>query len=122
MAVNGMKIDAEHVIRVFNNADKKFLVGMIMCGKEGAKLFQGYAQRNRPWRDHTAHARQRLTGYVEKVEGEPHIRVCIAHGVEYGKSLEFGHNKKYAILYPTVIANAQKVLKSFAEYMATIFK
>lgn len=85
-------------------------------GETAAALLQGEAQRNRPWIDRTGHARQRIKGYCVRTENG--VRIYLAHGVDYGVYLEFAHEKKYAIIYPTlrrkgpeIIAGAMKVVR-----------
>lgn len=84
-------------------------------GETAAASLQGEAQKNRPWTDRTAHARQRIKGYC--VRRENGVRIYLAHGVDYGVYLEFAHEKRYAIIYPTlrrrgpeIIAGAMKAV------------
>lgn len=84
-------------------------------GRTAAASLQGEAQRNRPWTDRTAQARQRIKGYCVKTDTG--IRIYLAHGVDYGVYLEFANEKKYAVIYPTlrrkgpeIIAAAVKVV------------
>lgn len=83
---------------------------LMAFGKTAAADLQGIAQRERPWTDRTAHARQRLKGYCEKTESG--IRIYLAHGVNYGVHLEFGHEKRYAVIYPTLRREAPGVMKA----------
>ncbi|MCD2492734.1 hypothetical protein LQE92_08845 [Lacrimispora sp. NSJ-141] len=92
---------------------KKSLMGF---GNTAAKDLQGKAQSNRPWTDRTGHARQRLKGYC--TESEDGLRIYLAHGVDYGVKLEFGYEKRYAIIYPTlrkcgpeIMAGCRKILR-----------
>ena len=73
-----------------------------------SKVFEKYAKENRPWTDRTSRARQGLTGYVETtVSG---FKIVIAHTVDYGLWLELAHEKKYAILEPTVRLKSTEAL------------
>ena len=83
-----------------------------------AKDFESYAKANRPWTDRTGRARQSLNGYVENLPNG--VRINIAHGVDYGQFLEFAHEKKYAILEPTVRLKANDVLKGLREMFRKI--
>ena len=84
-----------------------------MYAQEGAKKFENYAKKNRPWTDRTGHARQRLTGWVETMKDR--IRIHIGHGVDYGIYLELAHEKRYAILQQTVNACSKEVLNGFGK-------
>lgn len=78
-------------------------------GKTSAKKLRTLAVKNRPWTDHTAHARQRLHGEVERYNTG--IRIILAHGVEYGVYLEFAHEKRYAVIYPILQREAGNVMQ-----------
>ena len=41
---------------------------LIKYGKTSAALLQGEAQKNRPWRDHTHDARERIKGYCVRTD------------------------------------------------------
>ena len=73
-----------------------------------AKDCEREAKQNRPWTDRTAHARQRMQGYAEQEPGK--VRVCLQHGVDYGMYLEYGFEKRYAIIQPTLRKQGPKIL------------
>ena len=81
---------------------------LIKYGKTSATLLQGEAQRNRTWTDLTAQARQRIKGYC--VRTDRGIRIYLAHGVDYGVYLEFAHEKRYAIIYPTLRRKGPEII------------
>lgn len=68
-----------------------------------------YAQK--PWENHTfdavnrlsAKSYQTLTGFVIK----------LSHGVEYGVYLELAHEQKYAVIKPTIRAEAPRIMEIF---------
>lgn len=72
---------------------------------------QRQAQQNRPWTDRTGQARQRLRGWESK-KGTA-ILVNLAHGVDYGEKLEYGHERRYAIVEPTLRANERNVINGW---------
>lgn len=108
--MSNMTVDISEVytnmMRVRDDAE----IAIQMKAKEGADLFQNYAKQNRPWTDRTGRARQGLTGYVETERDG--VKIVIAHGVDYGVSLENEHEQRYAICWPTVQAMSQRVLAS----------
>lgn len=85
-----------------------------------SKDFESYAKANRPWTDRTGNARQRLKGYADRVENG--ARACIAHGVDYGIWLEIAHEKRYAILEPTVRLKANDALRGMKELLSRIHR
>jgi hypothetical protein len=83
-----------------------------------AQYLQGEAQENRPWTDRTGEARKRLRGSYEKtVTG---YRLVLAHGVDYGQWLELAHEKRYAIIEPTIRLCSPKIMKDFKGMMNRI--
>ena len=93
----------------------KVMLGMKMYAETAAKNFENYAKENRPWTDRTGMARQRLTGYVEEIDKG--YRINIAHGVDYGLWLEFAHEKRFAIVKPTIELRGNEVLKGYADLL-----
>ena len=90
----------------------------IAYGQTVAADLQGKAQANRPWTDRTGQARQRLRGYTEK-KGTV-VRINLAHGVSYGEDLEYGHEKRYAIIEPTLRANERNVVDGWVRMVKKI--
>lgn len=114
-----IRINADQLISTLQGAENRARLAVRMYCAEGAKKFENYAKQNRPWTDRTGHARQRLKGYTE--EHGTKIRICIAHGVDYGKSLEYEHERRYAILEPTVKHEGPAVLRSFNTLINRVF-
>lgn len=114
-----IRINANDLLNALEDAETKARIAVRMYCEEGAKTFENYAKKNRPWRDRTGHARQRLKGYVE--ERGNRFRINIAHGVDYGKSLEYEHERRYAILEPTVNAKSAEVLRGFKTILKRVF-
>lgn len=73
-----------------------------------ALKLQNYARNKAPWTDRTGHARQRLTGTSSRISSG--YRITLAHGVNYGIWLELAHEKKYAIIQPTILVNSSEVM------------
>lgn len=88
------------------------MTGVLMLANECAKEGENYAKAYRPWTDRTGHARQRLTGHIEQ-SGKDIVKICVSHGVDYGESLEYEHEERYAILRPTINALKNKWLQKF---------
>lgn len=81
---------------------------LITYGNTSATNLEGYMKQNAVWTDRTGEARRRLSGKCEKVENG--IRITLAHGVDYGMWLEIAHEKRYAIIEPTIRLKSQEVL------------
>lgn len=83
---------------------------LMAYGKTAAVSLQGEAQANRPWTDRTTHARQRIKGYCVRIENG--VRIYLAHGVDYGVYLEFAHEKRLAIIYPTLRRRGPEIISA----------
>jgi hypothetical protein len=78
-------------------------------GKTSAAQLTAKAKIDRPWTDRTAQARQRLHGDCKRTDTG--IRITLSHGVDYGIYLELAHEKRYAVIYPTLQHEAPKVME-----------
>lgn len=110
-----LKIDAKEVVVNLEKADQKIRVVIYAEMETWAKIMESYAKQNRPWTDRTGHARQRLKGFVEKLDNV--LRVGVAHGVDYGTHLELEHEKRYAILKPTLDIFVGKIMQDFNYFL-----
>ena len=81
---------------------------LMKYGETAAASLQGEAQKNKPWKNRTGHARQRIKGYCVRTENG--IRIYLAHGVAYGVYLEFAHEKRYAVIYPTLRRKGPEII------------
>ena len=109
--VRGFEFDPKDMINKINQAATKSEAAIAMYADNAALTLQNYAREHRPWTDRTGHARQRLTGSVARVSQG--YQIILAHGVDYGKWLELAHEKKYAIIQPTIQAKSPEVLSGF---------
>ena len=108
---NGFQFDPSDMLDKLSQAATKSEAAIAMYAQNGALALQNYAREHRPWTDRTGHARQRLTGSVARVsEG---YQITLAHGVDYGIWLELAHEKKYAIIQPTIKAKSPEILSGF---------
>ena len=105
--------DFSHMKQEMEKIPEKVLKVSIAYMDTEAQRLKRKAQEERPWTDRTGHARQRLRGYVEP--GEHYIRLYLQHGVDYGASLEYGHDKRYAIIHPILRREGPRVLKGICD-------
>lgn len=98
------------------NLDMKMVAAFdIYCTTAAAKL-ETHAKKNRPWTDRSNRARETLKGTSELVGGTS-ARVVLAHGVDYGVWLELAHEKRYAIVEPTVRLQSNEILKGLENFV-----
>ena len=86
---------------------KKFDLYVTSC----AEQLETYAKQNRPWTDRSTRARQGLKGTV--TEEDHKYTIVLAHSVKYGKYLEFAHEQKYAIIFPTIKLKSPEIMEGF---------
>lgn len=96
----------------FDTFSAKVVAGVLMYADTEAKRLQNEMKSNAKWTDRTAHARQRLKGRAYQ-ENPSTVVIKLSHGVDYGIFLEYAHEKKYAIIQPTIQANQYTVLQNF---------
>lgn len=73
-----------------------------------AELLEGYAKENHPWKDESGDTRASIKGQVWD-EAEETILITLSAGMEYDVLLELAKSGKWAWLYPTLIANQEKI-------------
>lgn len=105
------KFDASDLVNGFLKLEDKAGIAMMMYAETGALKLQNYAKQHRPWTDRTGHARQRLTCKASRVDKGYQLE--LSHGVDYGIWLEMAHEKKYAIIEPTIQKEGPTVVKGF---------
>lgn len=113
--MSGFKIDADKLIDGLSNLDNMARMRTRVYANTVAKDLEGYIRDNRPWTDRTGQARQRMTGYVK--ETAKGFRIVIAHGVDYGIWLELAHEKRFAILEPTIRLKGPDIIKGMKELL-----
>lgn len=91
---------------------------LVFANTKAVKL-QATMKRNRPWTDRTGMAKATLRTTVTR-PNENTIRITLAHGVSYGIWLELAHEKRFAIIKPTLEREAPKVVDDLASLMSKI--
>lgn len=80
-----------------------------MYAETAALKLQNYMRDEAPWTDRTGDARKRLTGTVYRVKGG--YQIILSHGVDYGIWLELAHEKRFAIIQPTILVNSNEIMR-----------
>lgn len=80
---------------------------------KSANKLQAYMQKNRKWTDQSERARKGLSAKWERWPTETDWRIILSHSVSYGVFLELAHEKKYAIIQPTILAKGPEVMHNF---------
>ena len=108
---SSFRFDPSDMLERFAMAESRAPIAMRMYAETAAKKLESSAKQHAPWKDRTGHARQRLTGKVEGVHNG--YKLILAHGVDYGVWLELAHEKRFAIIEPTINKEGTSILKGF---------
>ena len=76
-----------------------------------AKKMEGEAKKNRLWTDRTSHAKNSIQGDFGW-KGSNAI-ITLSGNMDYSVFLELAHEKRYAILVPTIQSFAPGILKGY---------
>lgn len=103
-------------IRIKNNfnpqrAGKIVRAAIGAYGDTAAKKMEGEAKRNAPWTDRTGNARNSIRGDFDW-QGDNAV-ITLSGNMDYSVYLELAHEKKYAILKPTIDKNAPSIIKGY---------
>ena len=104
--------------RNLNLLAAKTAAGTIAYAQTFAEDIRFYAKHNRPWTDRTGMAKATLNTTVT-YSGDK-IRITLAHGVFYGKYLEWCNNRKYAIIKPTLEHYEKKIMRKFQNFFDSL--
>lgn len=97
----------------FNNKVVEAMVkGAIgLYGDTAAKRMEADAKAHKPWTNRTGNAVNSILGSFSW-KGD-HARIEISGNVDYFVWLELAHEKRFAILVPTIQKDAPEVLKNY---------
>lgn len=98
---------------------QKLGAAVLMYANTKAVQLEASMKRNRPWTDRTGMAKATLRAVVTQPDQNT-IRITLAHGVSYGIWLELAHEKKYAIVNPTLEKEAPNVVDGLQDLMSKI--
>lgn len=102
--------------------DKRSKAAILAITDAYGQTLEDYMRRNRPWTDRTGAAKARLNHSVEPNWAADKVRITLAHGVYYGVYLEFAMEKRFAIIYPTILTMGPGVVSSFNNTMRRLFE
>ena len=105
-----MKVEIGDLNKGLIEYSEKALAAVDVYGKTAAAKLEGKAKENRPWTDRTGDARKRMKGSSEM--DSDGLKIVLAHGVDYGVWLELAHEKRYAIVEPTVRLDSNEIFQN----------
>lgn len=104
--------DGSKLINGILETQKRAEAAMMMYGSTAATNLEDYMKQNAPWTDRSGQARRTLSAKNSKIPNG--IKITLAYGVNYGASLEMAHEKRYAIIEPTIRLKSADIMKQFA--------
>lgn len=117
----GFRLDISKLANGLIGAQDKVDLAIRMYAEQGARQLENFAKENRRWTDRTGHARQRLNGYVGKVEKG--YKIYLAHGVDYGIWLELANEKRFSIIPQAIeYVGTFEVMPGFEKLMERLGK
>ncbi len=111
--MSGLKFDAGNMLKGLAEFDiKAKAVSRIYAKTAGEKMIAD-AKKNAPWTDRTGNSRQTIDKNI--VTGANTTEIQIRGNTPHFKFLEFCHEKKWAILWPTIQKHSAEVIKGWAK-------
>lgn len=89
----------------------KMRAAMGLYTDSAAKKMEADAKTNAPWQDRTTNARNSIQGTWTWVGDD--LFIFLSGNIDYFIYLELAHEKKYAILVPTIEKYGPKVIEGF---------
>jgi hypothetical protein len=94
-----------------DEAAKRQRAALGLYAQTSGQKMEAQAKVSAPWTDRTTHARQSITGDWGW-QGNL-LKVILSGGMYYSVFLELAHEKKYAVLVPTVNGMAPEILRGY---------
>jgi hypothetical protein len=104
-----MRIDIEGVLEGFADFSNKTNAAISLYGDSAGKKFEGEAKKNAQWIDRTGLSRKTIQG-GSQMEGNKCV-VYVAGNTQQFPYLELAHDKKYAVLQPTINKLSPEILR-----------
>ena len=109
MAYNALYVlDTSKLLKRIKELDRRFDIAIMMYANTQSAKLEGYMKANRPWVDRTGEAKRRLSANAEQTEEG--VQIVLSHGISYGVWLELAHEKRYAIIAPTIRIKSKEVM------------
>lgn len=110
-----MRWDASDLFEGLTSFEDKMERAVEIYGDTAGKKLEAIAKVEAPWENHTGNARKTITGGSEW-DGDKR-RIYVAGNMDYSVYLELAMEKKYAILWPTVLKTSTEILNGLANLL-----
>ncbi|WXR61231.1 hypothetical protein WG909_13150 [Peptostreptococcaceae bacterium AGR-M142] len=111
----GFRVDSSSFLRNIAKTELKLRAAVGLYAHTASKKLESSAKQNATWTDRTAQARQTIQGgyYWQGYK----CFIYLAGNKNYSPYLEFCNEKKYAILYPTILKESSYIVKGFSNIL-----
>lgn len=106
-----MKVNVSDVLNNLSGIQTRIQAAAKVYGDTAAAQLEAEAKSNAPWNDITGNSRQTIQGDCQMLGNV--ARISISGFTPQFKFLELAHEKKWAILNPTIMKNASKIAEGF---------
>lgn len=103
------RIDAAQAIRRMSEIKQRSMFAAEKVAQNAAADLEAQAKRDAPWTDRTGLARQTIRGVSGWQGGK--LRCGVTGNMEYSPYLELTREGRFAVLWPTVQRNEQKIME-----------
>ncbi|MEG0766100.1 MAG: hypothetical protein RR482_00145 [Clostridia bacterium] len=103
------RIDPSQVLRGMSEARLKTMYACEKYAQAAAAKLEASAKADASWTDRTALARQTVAGVSDWVGDS--LRIGVAGNMNYSPYLEFCHEKRFAVLWPTINKMAVEIIQ-----------
>ena len=106
-----MNVNVSDVLNNLSGIQSRIQAAAKVYGDTAAAQLEAEAKSNAPWNDITGNSRQTIQGDCQMLGNV--ARISISGFTPQFKFLELAHEKKWAILNPTIMKNASKIAEGF---------
>ena len=110
----GITVDTSQMCRALGEYQQRALYDMQSQAQTAARNLEAEAKVSAPWSDITGSARGGIRGRADRSGSR--ITITLSGSVRYMVYLELAHGKRWAILWPTMQRNADRILQSLASF------
>lgn len=114
--MSSFKFDTSKLVQGIAEREIKTRAALNLYANVVSKKMETHAKTNFPWTPRSGSAHQSLFAGPVQWRGNV-IRCTLSHGVDYGVYLEFAHEKRYAIIKPTIDYIAPSAIKGLQNIM-----
>jgi len=109
------KLDVTDMVNRMAQMESKSEMAMRMMADTIAKNAEADMKKNAKWTDRAGNARRGLKGEAGRIAKG--YRITLSYSVDYGFWLENAHERRYAIIRPTINIAAPFYQKSFSDFL-----